>query len=690
MGLATLRIMLLGGVALAMSTSAGLAQNANTTHVTLLERLVIGAGTQKVAIDTPQAVTVVDQEDLDRQQAASLGDVLDDVPGVTAIGSDRALGESFNIRGIGGLAAADESKIVVNVDGTPKFYEQYRMGSFFSDMELYKQVEVLRGPAASTLYGSGALGGVINLTTKDASDFIKDGKTGAVRVKSTYNSNGNGRLVSGIAALRAGDNIELLIAGNYRASDDIQDGSDTIISGTGFDAFSGLVKGTIYLDDNHERVARLSYQRWQSDADDQAYSQTGTLGAFGKVDRDVTDQTVTLSYEDADSDNPWLDLNVALSFSDTLNKQENATAAIPSVLFEDGEYSYRTLQLKADNTFEYTGDDFENYLTVGIQAGQLTRTARPAVSTNIGFHPEGVENKIGLYVQNELIWDERLTLIAGLRADFLNQLPDSSIPSATTINAVAWSPKLAALYDFNENISVFGSIAHTERQPTLDELFSTSGPGSSTYLGGRIASLGLEKESSNNYEIGAALSAFDLFESGDTLNLKVTGFYNELNNLISGNPDTTNAGAVAYYANIDKAHIMGVEVEGAYNSEYVFGRLGYSMIVGIDDTTGIELNTIPAHKLVATIGGRLPEYDLEYGWKSTLAAETTAGTSGGTPAYMVHGLFASWQPDDGAWEGTQARFSIDNVFNLDYQDNLAGDKARGRTFKLAISKQFDY
>jgi hemoglobin/transferrin/lactoferrin receptor protein len=59
----------------------------------------------------------------------------------------------------------------------PNTYESYRMGGFMSDMELYKRVEVLRGPAAGTLYGSGVLGGVINFTTKDASDFLEDDQT---------------------------------------------------------------------------------------------------------------------------------------------------------------------------------------------------------------------------------------------------------------------------------------------------------------------------------------------------------------------------------------------------------------------------------------------------------------------------------------------------------------------------------
>ena len=38
----------------------------------------------------------------------------------------------------------------------------------------------------------------------------------------------------------------------------------------------------------------------------------------------------------------------------------------------------------------------------------------------------------------------------------------------------AFSPKVAALYKFNDNFNVFGSVAHTERLPTLDEMFQYS------------------------------------------------------------------------------------------------------------------------------------------------------------------------------------------------------------------------
>src|SRR5690606_23337191 len=124
-------------------------------RVTILNQIVVGAGVEKVAIDTPQSVTVLDQEDIDELQAATVGEVLQSIPGVNVSGSERVFGQGFNIRGIGGAeAAGEEGRIIVNVDGASKFYEQYRMGSFFSDPELYKTVEVLRGPASSTLYGS--------------------------------------------------------------------------------------------------------------------------------------------------------------------------------------------------------------------------------------------------------------------------------------------------------------------------------------------------------------------------------------------------------------------------------------------------------------------------------------------------------------------------------------------------------
>src|SRR5690606_21583518 len=114
-------------------------------------------------------------------------------------------------------------------------------------------------------------------------------------------------------------------------------------------------------------------------------------------------------------------------------------------------------------------------------------------------------------VQNEFILDERLTLIPGMRVDWRKLTPDESTGLAAATDDVAFSPKFAAHYKFNDTFAVFGSIAHTQRLPTLDEMFSTPFP-----------SYGLGKEKSNNYELGFSVSGFDLIQPGDGLQFKAT------------------------------------------------------------------------------------------------------------------------------------------------------------------------
>jgi hemoglobin/transferrin/lactoferrin receptor protein len=712
MGLVRMRnAALLGGVALgAMATQVALAQSVNSTNVTLLERLVIGFGAPKIAIDTPAAVTVVDQEDLDRAQPTTIGEAFKSVPGVTMLGSDNQLGQAFNIRGIGVTEnTADAARIVVTVDGAPKFSEQYRMGSFFSDPELYKKVEVLRGPASATLYGAGALGGVINFVTKDASDFIAPGMTGAVRLKSQYDSNGNGTLVSGILAHRINETFDVLAAGNWRRADDFTFANGTVGEGTDFTTLSGLLKGTARFGDNDEQVARLSYQHWTSDDPDQPYVQTQIdpilNGTFGNINRLVTDDTVVLSYENPASDNPWLDAKISLSYSNTTNSQTGSTADLsgfpPSPTFrilDDTDYTYETFSLKAENTAEHIADGFENFLTYGVQASHQNRLAERTATTLLQQHPEGTEDKIGVFVQNEATWNDALTVIAGVRADFSTIAPSDEIPGAMTVSNSAISPKIAALYDVTDNFGVFGSVSYTERLPTIDELYSFSANNDETVFT-RQMNMDLRPESGLNKEIGFTLSGNDLLASGDGASIKTTAFHNDLYDLIatSGTRSSPSFPTDVYYSNIDRAEIYGVEVEGAYNSDYFFANLAYTATWGYDLTTGQPLKTIPAHRVALTVGARVPEYNLEFGARARLVAdaENSISASTTTPVvpvegYQTYDLFAAWKPDSGAMAGTELRASVENLFNADYRDNLASTDSKGRTYKVSLSKQFDY
>jgi len=700
-------------------------ENQKKGRVTQLQRIVLGAGAEKVAIDTPQAVSVLDQQDIDTAQPTTVADVVRRVPGVHVTGSDRILGQSFNIRGVGAPEnTGDQGRIILNLDGVQKFYEQYRLGSFFSDPELFKRIEVLRGPASSTLYGSGVLGGIINFTTKDASDFIADGQQGALKLKTSLDSNGTAVLGSATLAQRMGENAEFLMMGNYRKGDPFKSGDGTEILGTNFEAWSGLAKGTFNVGD--EGKFRLSYQRWDSDLEDQQLSQTSTATFFGLVDRHVVDQTAIAAYENPFSDNDMLDLKVQLSYSDTSNKQRNAelrASCSPGsmAVLCDSDFAYRTVQLNAQNTMEWQGANWENYLTYGLQVAHLSRDADTWLNSGdplpVRYHPQGTDFKTGVFVQNEFTWNERLTLIPGVRFDWHNLEPKGGVTHPITgvdlgtgFEDTAVSPKLASYYRFNDAVAIFGSIAHTERFPTIDEVFSTSGS-AFTFL----PSLDLRKELSTNYEAGLALSGYDLVQEGDGAQLKFTGFYNDITDLIALNPGLVGPppgppGPPVFnnmpgYVNINSAEIYGFEVEAAYDSDYVFANGAYAFTVGKNTSASVTpateyLTTVAPHELRLTVGGKVPQHDLRFGWNARFVAapqDPLRDTDVPPPtssryatAFDVHDVFVSWTPKEGSMRGWEVHGGIDNLFDRQYKEFLMNDPARGRTFKLSLSKQLGW
>lgn len=657
---------------------------------TVLDRVVVTAGEEKVAIDTPQAVSTVDQEDIDREQATTVGDVLDDLPGVKSIGSDRVMGESFNIRGIGAGAAADEPRLIVNIDGATKYYEQYRMGSFFSDPELYKRIEVLRGPASSTLYGSGALAGVINLTTKDATDFLETGEIVTLREKLQYADNGDEVLTSTIVAARPTRRMEILASGNYRTSSTQTDANGNNIDGSEYNSMSGLLKGRFTGGREDEHTLTLSHQRWKSQADDQPYSQIGLGGgtfiAFGTIDRKVDDRTSVARYEYAPIDNDWIDVTAQASFTSSENDQSDPTTN--AALFAFGrswEVAYKIRQYSVENTATMRGEDWDNFLTVGIQTAFQDRESNAINFLGNPFfpgsHPAGESDTVGAFVQSEFIFGNWLTVIPGIRFDHIGLKADSTVSAAVTEREHDFdliSPKVAVHAQINDIVGVFGSVAHTERAPVLDELYDTDGQRN------------LKPETSDNFEIGTSLSFRDLADVNDALRLKATGFYNDVDDLIFRFADGQQ------YFNAEGAKYYGFEIEGGYESEYVFGRLGYSLIRGLLKT-GPDLDSIPADELVLTLGGRLPSHDVEFGWRGVYAADQervsdpTATIEGGgapTPGYVVQQLFASWMPEEGTFRNFGLRFGIENLFDEDYREHLSGDDARGRTFKLTATGKF--
>lgn len=663
-------------------------ENAQETELAL-DRLVVSAGADKVAIDTPQAVTALDQEDIDRTQATTIGDLLEGIPGVSVQGGVSALGQGFNIRGLGTGLADSDSRILMTVDGVTKFFEQYRMGAFFSEPELYKRVEVLRGPASSTLYGAGVLAGVVNFTTKDASDFLKDGDPIAVRLKAATETNAEAHLLSGIIAAEPVDGVELVGSYNYRRAGNYEDGNGNEVVPSNALSDSWLVKARVAIGGNRNHALWASYQDWISDST-QIYDQAEALATL-PVRRKVHDKTGVLGYVNDFGGSKWFNVEAQVSYADSLIRQTETAFLGP---LEYSEFSYATKQARLQNTSRIgMGGDWSTTLILGAQwSEQERRNPRKSATTGVitpgaATHPEGDMTKYGIYGQAEIMWSDKLTVIPGARVDWTQMTPgkaivngqEVTIPGAKKVSNSGVSPKLAAIYAFTDWFSLFGSVAHTVRMPVLDELYSRT---SNTATN---VALTLKPEKSDNVELGFTLAFDGVVGVRDKLRLKTTAFRNDVRDLITRGTATS-----PYFINVGRSRFEGVELEAEYGLRGFFARGSLAIIDGKDRLNDVYLNTIPANDYHLTLGYSDPASGLSGGWTGEFAAaqDRVSTAALATPGYSLHDLFFAFRPQQGAARGFEFRIGVDNVFDKYFQRHLSSLPAEGRTFKFTAAAGF--
>lgn len=292
-----------------------------------------GARDERPLFDTPNSVSVVGPEEILRRQPSSYEELLGDVPGVSIEGGPRGIAQEPNIRGF------QDEQVVIRVDGARQNFSLAHRGRFFTDPDVLKQVEVLRG-GASTLFGSGALGGVIFLDTKDASDIVEPGELWGGRVKLGFNSQGDEFLGAGTLAFDTGafDGLAFF-AGRPRFSD-LEDGSGDPIIDSEIDSQNALLKLGWEPAGGHRLEA--SYQLYQ---DDGATPPNANVQGSPTtvVDRSLTYQTARLAYDLAPADSDLIDLSV-LAYANLIDVEEDRVF--------DGrrdETDYETLGFEATN-----------------------------------------------------------------------------------------------------------------------------------------------------------------------------------------------------------------------------------------------------------------------------------------------------------------------------------------------------
>ena len=133
---------------------------------TLDEYVVTAARTETKLVDTPANISVVDAKTIEERHYQDVSEVLKDVPGATVL--DTGIGTSEKVVRLNG-----DERVLVLIDGRRVSTDMGLTNSnrasvdmnLLPDVDLIERIEVLKG-AGGSLYGSEAVGGVINIITK--------------------------------------------------------------------------------------------------------------------------------------------------------------------------------------------------------------------------------------------------------------------------------------------------------------------------------------------------------------------------------------------------------------------------------------------------------------------------------------------------------------------------------------------
>lgn len=657
----------LKGALLCSATAAfALPAMAQDDEAFALDPIWLAQSKREVQTETATSITTVDQEEMDDRQASTIAELVDSVPGVTLINGASPQGSGINIRGFGANSTyGSDQKVLIQVDDADVGAEElYRIGTqLYTDPQLYKKVDVVRGIAGTLEFGSGAIGGLVRLQTKDASDFT-GGEIGMkARQTLQYTSNGNGITSSTILAWQPTADFELLAHYSYSERDDYEDGSGTTIGNTGFELPSWQVKARKTFGDGSHALT-FSLTDTNSEEKDVPYdSFQTTSGSFGNVDRDIHTRTATLKYEYNPADNDLINLSATLSYADQKIDQAYVPGSSPLEVtptfpflqpLVDADHRYETTKFTLKNTAEFETGAFGHNLRAGVEFKQKDR--KDASSA-----PGGTDERMALFLVDD-ITTGGLTLTPALRYESQDiRGGGASYSNDATMGA------LSAHYAFDNGFAVFASAAYTESLPILDDL------GTPAYM--------TQSEKARSLEFGIAYDKGSVFTEGDDLSFKVTSYRTRM-------WDVTSATAPTMMP-ITDVKLDGVELEAAYSLEsgyYVDVNANLADGEYTSPAPGGEWRGVPADSLRLTLGKKWGE-TLDLSWE-VVANDSMNKAATPTPSWTAHNLRATFKPQTGVFEGTEVRVGVENVFDKTYRPHLATYNAPGRTLKLTLAKTF--
>lgn len=607
--------------------------------------VVTGTRTPKLLKNSPIITKVITEDDIQKIDATHIGDLLQaELPGIEFSYSMNQQ-TSLNMQGFGGNA------VLFLVDGERLAGETLDNIDYNRlNMDNVSRVEIIKG-AASTLYGSNALGGVVNIITKSAD------KPWSINLNSHLDAYKSWRY-GGSIGLKVGKfnsltNIQHTTQDSYSMNSNpyITDDGETKVDTTtlyGNRTWNFKEKLEYHLNKNIELTGRLGY--YFRERDSQPITKDRYRGFTGGFKGDYII-------------NPKNTIEAGYSFDQFDKGKYNATTKNDIRNYSNVQHIFRGLYnhfFSKNMTLTLGGDFMRDYL-VSYQ-----------------FKDQGSYHQYVADIFAQFDWTpiEKFNIILGLRNDYFSEGNLSRI-----------TPKIGLMYRL-QNFTFRSSYAGGFRAPTLKELYMNFDMASIFMIYGNT---NLKPETSHNFTLSSEYT-------NRYYNLSVTGYFNRIDNRITTAWDQTLKGQV--YTNNDQIDIMGIDINASIK-----------LPCGI----GARASYIYTHEaikkeqpLIAVTRPHTATARIEYGntWKNygfnimlngrylskVKADEYTDITSYETTQRITYPSYTIWKLSlsQTILRGINLNMAIDNIFN--YKPNkhsFNSPYTEGATFSAGISLNID-
>ncbi|MBA1275350.1 TonB-dependent receptor domain-containing protein [Stutzerimonas azotifigens] len=618
-----------------------------------LEPTVITAtSTARQLSDAPASVTVISREELSMRPVQDLEDALRGTPGLqfTGIGMTR---RGVSIRGM------DSEHTLVLVNGQrintaagAVAHADFDLG--WVPVEAIERIEVIRGPMSS-LYGSEALGGVVNVITRRATDAWH----GAAQINGGVREDGRGGQTHQLGVYAGGPLVPgvlgLSLSGETRRRQETPlHGNATQSEIEGRDADSGEMTLS-WTPDTAQRVD-FSYANGLEDR----WRNTRSAGAAGR-DYESSDRIERERFSVAHSGDWSWGRSSLRAYRNTLERTNRYTnGVVPTSprqeLTDDIVDGSLSVPLADAHLFTFGGEWRKEQLEDGgFTTGEAQIIHR------------------ALFLQDEIEFDPAWSLVLGNRFDRHEQF--------------GWhnSPRAYLVHHVNDALTIKGGGGRGFKAATLKQL----SPGYSAIGGGGMFTIygnpELEPEINTTYELNADYQA-------DGWSLTAGLFQNNVRGLIQ-TVCVSSCGIrgreVRNYENVDKARIRGLELGGGLDLPAdLRWDLNYTYLDAIDRSAdrrlgdrarhlaNTRLQWTPTAAFTAQVRGEYVGSQLTY----------SSNTANSVPAYSLWHLELTQRITD----SLSIRGGIENLTDEDFSDTSDNFTFAepGRTYHLGVSLSF--